>query len=131
MITKPSGLPINKALDRHLGDRLSRRRRELGMTAPDLDRALLATPGTVSKLEAGTKRMNASQLFALGKALDVPVMYFFENSPVSLSSGSGQAPKSETIKEAERFIEAYFKIDDSKVRNNILGLLKAAAEEEA
>jgi len=133
MVINDSGSPSDKALDHHLGGRLARRRRELGMTDSDLDGAISAPPGSVSRLEAGGKRMNAAQLFALSRALDVTVMYFFENLPVSLLSNSGDAPKPETVEEAERFIKAYFKIDDPKVRRDILGLLKAAAmaEEEA
>ncbi len=133
MMVNDSGSPNDKALARHLGGRLARRRGELGMTASDLDGAISAPPGSVSRLEAGAKRMDAAQLYALSQALDVPVMYFFEYLPVSLLSNPGDAPKPETVDEAERFIEAYFKIDDPKVRRDILGLLKAAAvaEEEA
>ena len=103
------------------------------MTASDLDGAISAPPGSVSRLEAGAKRMDAAQLYALSQALDVPVMYFFENSPVALLPDPGDAPRPETVEEAKRFIDAYFKIDDPKVRRDILGLLKAAAvaEEEA
>ncbi len=103
------------------------------MTASDLDGAISAPPGSVSRLEAGAKRMNAAQLYALSQALDVPLMYFFENTPVALLSDPGDAPRTKTVEEAERFIEAYFKIDDPKVRRDILELLKAAAvaEEEA
>ncbi len=97
------------------------------MTAPDLDGAISAPPGSVSRLEAGAKRIDAAQLYALSRALDVPVMYFFENSPVALLLDPGDAPRPETVEEAERFIDAYFKIDDPKVRRDILGLLKAAA----
>jgi hypothetical protein len=59
-------------------------------------------------------------------------MYFFENSPVSLLSDHGDAPRPEIVEEAERFVKAYFKIDDPKIRRDILGLLQAAvvAEEE-
>ena len=135
MTIKESQLHPAKALARHLGGRLARRRRELGMTAPDLDWAISAPVGSVSRLEAGAKRMTAAQLYALSRALDVPVMYFFENSPVAPPSGPGDSPKSETVEEAERLIDAYYKIDDPKVRRDILGLLKAAAvaeeEEEA
>ena len=130
MMVNDSGSPNDKALARHLGGRLALRRGELGMTASDLDAAILAPAGSISRLEAGGKRMDAAQLYTLSRALDVPVMYFFENSPVALLSGPGEAPKSETVEEAERFIEAYFKINDSKVRRDILGLLKAAAEAE-
>lgn len=77
--------------------------------------------------------MDAAQLYALSRALDVPVMYFFENSPVALLSDPGDAPRPETVEEAERLIDAFYKIEDPKVRRDILGLLKAAAmaEEEA
>ena len=103
------------------------------MTASDLDGAISAPRGSVSRLEAGAKKMNAAHLYALSRALDVPVMYFFENSPVSLPSDPKDTPKPETVEEAVRFIDAYFKIDDPKVRRDILELLKAAAmaEEEA
>ena len=133
MAIKKSQLHLAKALARHLGGRLARRRGELGMTASDLDGAISAPPGSVSRLEAGAKRMNAAQLYALSQALDVPVVYFFENSPVALLPYPGDAPRPETVEEAKRFIDAYFKIDDPKVRRDILGLLKAAAvaEEEA
>lgn len=123
-------LHLAKALARHLGGRLARRRGELGMTASDLDGAISAPPGSVSRFEAGAKRMNAAQLYALSQALDVPVMYFFENSPVALLLDPGDAPRPETVEEAKRFIDAYFKIDDPKIRRDILGLLKAAAAEE-
>ncbi len=133
MAIKKSQLHLAKALARHLGGRLARRRGELGMTASDLDGAISAPPGSVSRLEAGAKRMNAAQLYALSQALDVPVVYFFENSPVALLPYPGDAPRPETVEEAKRFIDAYFKIDDPKIRRDILGLLKAAAvaEEEA
>ena len=85
------------------------------MTAADLGRAISVPAGSVSRLEAEAKRM------------DVPMMYFFENSPVSLPSDLGHAPRPETVEEAVRFIDAYFKIDDPKVRRDILGLLKAVA----
>ena len=127
MAIKKSQLHPAKALARHLGDRLARRRRELGMTASDLDGAISAPAGSVSRLEAGGKRMDAAQLYTLSRALDVPVMYFFENSPVSLPSDPSNAQNPKTVEEAERLIDAYYKIEDTKVRSDILGLLKAAA----
>ncbi|MCH7937802.1 MAG: hypothetical protein IH994_12050 [Proteobacteria bacterium] len=97
------------------------------MTASDLDGAISAPAGSVSRLEAGGKRMDAAQLYTLSRALDVPVMYFFENSPVSLPSDPSNAQNPKTVEEAERLIDAYYKIEDTKVRSDILGLLKAAA----
>ena len=130
MTIKKSQLHPAKALARHLGGRLALRRRELGMTAADLDKSISVPAGSVSRLEAEAKRMDAVQLYTLSRALDVPMMYFFENSPVSLPSDLGHAPRPETVEEAVRFIDAYFKIDDPKVRRDILGLLKAVAGSE-
>ena len=79
MTIKKSQLHPAKALARHLGGRLARRRRELRMTAADLDKAISVPAGSVSRLEAEAKRMDAVQLYTLSRALDVPMMYIFEN----------------------------------------------------
>ena len=73
MTIKKSQLHPAKALS----DRLARRRRELGMTAADLDKSISVPAGSVSRLETEAKRMDAVQLYTLSRALDVPMMYFF------------------------------------------------------
>ena len=77
MTIKKSQLHPAKALARHLGGRLAQHRRELGMTDSDLDEAISAPAGSVSRLEAEAKRMDSAQLYTLSRALDVPMMYFF------------------------------------------------------
>ena len=81
MTIKKSQLHPAKALARHLGGRLARRRRELGMTAADLDKSISVPAGSVSRLEAEAKRMDAVQLYTLSRALDVPMMYFLKIHP--------------------------------------------------
>ena len=66
-----------RALDRHLGRRLARRR-ELGLSAADLDRALSGPPGGIARYENGSRSLGAAQLFTLSRALEVPLL-FFEN----------------------------------------------------
>ena len=122
-----SGQP-GPALDKHLGHRLGTRRRELGLTASALDKTLSARPGTVSRFEAGLRSMGAVDLFALSRALKVDILYFFEDAP-ALQSCTNAAPGVEFIEEAERFIDAYYKIPDAKVRRDILNLLKATGEQ--
>ncbi|NQU60042.1 MAG: hypothetical protein HQ512_02840 [Rhodospirillales bacterium] len=53
-------------------------------------------------------------------------MYFFEDAPVLLPPTDKAAPGPENVEEADRFIDAYYKIPDVKVRRDILSLLKAA-----
>ena len=55
------------------------------------------------------------------------MLYFFEGLSALYDSTLVEAPAAENITEAERFLDAYFKIADAKVRGDILGLMKAAA----
>ena len=50
MTIKKSQLHPTKALARHLGGRLARRRRELGMTAADLDAAVRTIAGSARSM---------------------------------------------------------------------------------
>ena len=129
MATKKPHQRPQVALDRHLGRRLTRRRIELDLTATDLDQALSTTPGTVAGFEKGERVMDAVQLFALSRVLKVSVLYFFEESPALPLDRAREVPGPEAVAEAERFLDAYFKIDDPRVRRDLLGLLKAAAGE--
>lgn len=111
------------ALDRHLGRCLARRRRRVGKTAAELDEAIAAPGGSVAAFERGAKSMDAGHLFGLSRALGVPVAYFFEDLPDL--PGPGPAPESGRIREAERFIDAYFRISDRRLRRDIRSLMKA------
>ncbi|HIM77242.1 MAG TPA: XRE family transcriptional regulator [Rhodospirillales bacterium] len=117
-------------LDSHLGRRIALRRQQLNMSAADLEKAISMVPGSVARFEAGRQSLNATQLFALSRALDVPVLYFFEGLSTLNNNTSVEVPAAEYITEAERFLDAYFKIADDKVRGDILGLMKAAAGEQ-
>ncbi len=130
---KSSPVEAARALDRHLGRRLARRRRELGLSAAELDRALSGPPGGIARYENGSRSLGAAQLFALGRALEVPVLYFFENVPAPpgrprKDSGLENLPAANNVEAAERFLNAFYKIPDARVRRDILGLLKAAGE---
>jgi transcriptional regulator with XRE-family HTH domain len=117
-------------LDSHLGRRIALRRQQLNMSAADLEKAISMVPGSVARFEAGRQSLNATQLFTLSRALDLPVLYFFEGLSTLNNNTSVEVPAAEYITEAERFLDAYFKIADAKVRGDILGLMKAAAGEQ-
>ena len=126
MATKPL-LRSSAALDRHLGVRLARRRLELSLTAADLEEIISASAGSIAGFESGAKNIGAAQLFLLSRALGVPVGYFFEGSPAGSVPNPQSMPEPGSVEEVEKFLKAYFKVPDSNVRRDILGLIKAEA----
>jgi transcriptional regulator with XRE-family HTH domain len=74
------------SIDVHVGARIRRRRTLLGMSQQDLGQALGITFQQVQKNERGENRVAASRLFSLSRVLDVPISFFFEDMPDSLTS---------------------------------------------
>jgi len=64
-------------IDVFIGTRV-RWRLELGILQPVLARRVGVTFQAVQKYEAGEVRLAASKLYRVGKALDIPLTYFFE-----------------------------------------------------
>ena len=65
-------------IDVHLGRRILRRRRVLGMTQGQLGAAVGVTHQSLQKYESGVVRISAPMIWALSIALRVSVLYFFE-----------------------------------------------------
>jgi transcriptional regulator with XRE-family HTH domain len=64
--------------DLHVGKRLRRRRRLLGMTQQDLAVMVGVRFQQIQKYECGANRVTSSRLYDLSKALNVSVQYFFD-----------------------------------------------------
>ncbi len=87
-----------------------------------------AAPGTVIQFEKGSKAVGAGELLALATTLGVSPAWFFADSPPGSAVGADTAPAAERVAEAERFLNAYMRIADPKVRRDLLGLIRAAGE---
>jgi len=118
-----------KSIDRHVGRRLGRRRRELCLTLDELAQRSGVASGTIIEYEKGTKTVSAAALLALANTLGVSVAWFFADPPPGGAGEPGAAPAPESVAEAERFLAAFVRIADPKLRRDILGLVKAAAAE--
>ena len=68
-------------IDIHLGRRLRRRRRLLGLTQEQIAGACGVRFQQIQKYECGANRMSAARLWRLSQALEVPVDYFFDGLP--------------------------------------------------
>ena len=73
-------------IDVHVGNRVRMRRMLIGMSQERLARELGLTFQQVQKYEKGTNRISASRLYRMAQILGVPVQYFFEDLPASISS---------------------------------------------
>ena len=114
-------------IDLHLGKRLRRRRRLLGLTQQQLAGAVGVRFQQIQKYECGANRISAARLWSLAEALDVPVGYFYEG----LTGGrrdvaSARAESGEVLarKETLDLIKAYYQLGE-RPRRRLLDLAKS------
>jgi transcriptional regulator with XRE-family HTH domain len=79
---------MSDEIDLHLGKRMRRRRRLLGLTQQQLADACGVRFQQIQKYECGANRVSAARLWLISGALEVPVGYFYE--------GLTEAPPAET-----------------------------------
>ncbi len=140
-VTKRTSRRSPNPIDVHVGFRVRLRRNLLGMSQEKLGRAIGLTFQQIQKYERGVNRVGASRLFNLGRALDVPVSFFFEDlSPAAAGGGKRRArglseapapalePDALSKRETVELIRAYYRVTDPKLRKRVLDLLKALGE---
>ena len=113
-------------VDVHVGRRVRLRRTLLGMSQMDLGKALGLTFQQVQKNERGLNRIGASRLYQLSLVFGVPVSDLFEGIEKSSSAWSPDDVmlKTETLK----FVRAYYRIRDPKVREALHAMTEAMAK---
>jgi transcriptional regulator with XRE-family HTH domain len=123
------------AIDLHVGKRLRRRRRLLGLTQQQLAESIGIRFQQIQKYECGANRVTASRLFELSVALNVPVNYFFEGLQSMNSAPVPGAPANDLIaadvlsqKETLELIRAYYRLSE-RPRRRLLDLAKALQDE--
>ncbi|MCZ6885984.1 MAG: helix-turn-helix transcriptional regulator [Alphaproteobacteria bacterium] len=127
-MSKSEKIRNRQDFNRHLGQRLAHRRLEMDKSAAQLERALSLAPGSIAAFENGRRAIGAGLLFALSRHLGVPVAYFFKGAPIFPGTPLKGLPSEKKIAAVERFLDAYFKVEDRDVRRDILGLMKATGE---
>jgi len=123
-------------VDVHVGMRLRQRRTLLGMSQEKLANAFGVSFQQVQKYERGANRISASRLHLLTRILDVPITYFFEGLPQSVSeersaemaadSGDEQMTSRETLE----LVRAYYRISEPTVRKRLVDLARALGRDD-
>lgn len=121
-------------VDLHVGKRLRRRRRLLGMTQQDLASQVGVRFQQIQKYECGANRVTSSRLYDLSRALNVSVQYFFDGiKPVDAPvSAANDAERMEgdilSQKETLELVRAYYRLSE-RPRRRLLELAKALQTE--
>jgi len=120
---------VGNNIDVHLGKRLRRRRRLLGLTQQQLAGACGVRFQQIQKYECGANRISAARLWQLSEALEVPVGYFYDGLSEAAQQREAAA---ETEGNGEMFarketldlIRAYYQLGE-RPRRRLLDLAKS------
>ena len=121
------------SIDLHVGRRLRRRRRLMGMTQQQLANMVGIRFQQVQKYECGANRITASRLFELSSALSVPVQYFYDGLSVSpantqvANDHDDISPEILRQKETRELIRTYYRLNE-RTRRRFLDLAKSMEE---
>jgi transcriptional regulator with XRE-family HTH domain len=115
-------------IDLHLGKRLRRRRRLLGLTQQQLANVVGVRFQQIQKYECGANRISAARLWSLSEALEVPVGYFYDGLTAS-PRAEIQVERAEggeilARKETQDLVRAYYQLGE-RPRRRLLDLAKS------
>ena len=117
-------------IDLHLGRRLRRRRRLLGLTQQQLALKVGIRFQQIQKYECGANRISAARLWELAEALETPVSYFYDGLAEALERKEAAANgDSFSRKETLDLIQAYYQLGE-RPRRRLLDLAKSLHSDE-
>lgn len=128
---------MGQEIDLHIGKRLRRRRRLMGLTQQQLAESIGIRFQQIQKYECGANRVTAGRLYNLSLALKVPTTYFFEGlkeaaeSAQRRPSAGDQAPSIADVfsqTETLELVRAYYQLSE-RPRRRLLDLAKALQDE--
>ena len=141
----PSGQP--NPIDVHVGKRIRLRRTLLGFSQEKLAAMLGLTFQQVQKYERGMNRVGASRLWDIGKVLEVPIGFFYEDMDEEVAKQSPRmfslpdstpltlAEETENLdvdpmhrQETIELVKAYYKIPNRKAAKCLYDLIIAMSK---
>ena len=94
---------MSDEIDLHLGKRMRRRRRLLGLTQQQLALSCGVRFQQIQKYECGANRVSAARLFRIAAALEVPIDYFFEGLTPTASAAAAPDPPDDSAELAQTY----------------------------
>jgi len=119
---------VGNDIDLHLGRRLRRRRRLLGLTQQQLASVVGVRFQQIQKYECGANRISAARLWRISAALEVPVGYFYDGLAEGARCETNGEPTEggEVLarKETLDLVRAYYQLGE-RPRRRLLDLAKS------
>ncbi len=113
--------------NKEIGERIKKRRRELGITQEKLAETLNVTYQQVQRYENGTNSLNLENVQIIADALSVPASYFFESErPLRVAEETLPYLPSDEAK----LLKYFRKIKDSTSKNIVINVARLAARGE-
>ena len=104
------------SIDLHVGRRLRRRRRLMGMTQQQLADSVGIRFQQIQKYETGMNRVSASRLWDIADALGVTIGFFFEGIDEAREAPSPVTGDILADKEALELVRSYYAIPEAQRR---------------
>ncbi|MCB1884296.1 MAG: helix-turn-helix transcriptional regulator [Geminicoccaceae bacterium] len=114
-------------LERHIGERIRRRRTELGLTQEELGQGLDISYQQIQKYESGANRISASRLHTLAERLGVEVAWFLDG----FKSGEGPVARDGRQRAAVELARTFDGIEGADVRAALGALVRAVVDRQA
>jgi transcriptional regulator with XRE-family HTH domain len=112
-----------EGVDAHVGERIRRRRTELGLTQEELGSGLGISYQQIQKYETGANRISAGRLYEIASALDIGISYFFED--FTPGKRDGAIPHGGHNRTAIELVRNFQDIENESLRSAVATLLKA------
>lgn len=122
------------AIDHEIGRRIKARRQHLGHNQQFLADEIGVSYQQVQKYENGADRVGASRLFAIARALGVPISYFFEDQRDEDADGEAGDVERHIIErtlaeeEGRSLILSFSRIRDPQLRRKVLELAELLSD---
>jgi transcriptional regulator with XRE-family HTH domain len=121
-------------VDIYVGSRVRMRRIILGMSQEKLAEALGLSFQQVQKYEKGKNRIGSSRLQSISEILGVPIQFFFEGAPSTVSIGNADlhmdfVTEFITTDEGLTIARAFSKIKDARLKRRIADLVEGLTAE--
>lgn len=121
-----SRMQQERHIDRHVGERIRRRRAELGLTQHDLASVLGISYQQVQKYETGANRVSAGRLYEMSRQLGCPIGYFFDG--LDETTEVGELAHGGTNRTTIELARNFGRLPNAAVKGAISTLVRALAE---